>query len=147
MLNTDPNVRVLWYLNLRGIPYSQCVSHQTTRTNDKTLTAEKVQPPIMPRPDVAAIGTVYRRIPIVAIGRDIYNDTRLIISKLEKLFPEAPRISASSPDQKAIERLLEQWAVDSGVFVRASQLIPSGMWLQPVHASRNFEQNFSPDQC
>ena len=81
----------------------------------------------MPRPDVAAIGTQYRRIPVLAIGRDIYNDTRLILRKLEQLYPSNPSIAASSPDQKAIERLLESWAVDSGVFLRASQLIPSNM--------------------
>lgn len=81
----------------------------------------------MPRPDVAAIGTAYRRIPIVAIGRDIYHDTRLIISKLESLYPLQPAISSSSPEQQAVERLLEAWNVDAGVFARASQLIPSSM--------------------
>lgn len=81
----------------------------------------------MPRPDVAAIGTQYRRIPLAAIGRDIYNDTRLILRKLEQLYPDHPKISASTPDQKAIERLLEHWAVDGGLFVRAASLIPSNM--------------------
>ena len=78
----------------------------------------------MPRPDLKVIGTAYRRIPVLAIGRDIYNDTRLILSKLEELYPDATRISASAGDQKGIERLLERWVVDAGVFVRASQLIP-----------------------
>lgn len=84
----------------------------------------------MPRPDVAAIGTNYRRIPTLSIGRDIYNDTRLILRKLEELYPSSaahPRISSSSPDHQATERLLESWAVDSGVFTRASQLIPPSM--------------------
>lgn len=81
----------------------------------------------MPRPDVAAIGTNYRRIPLLSIGRDIYCDTRLILSKLETLYPSQPQISASTPDQKAIERLLEFWAIDNGLFMRAAQLIPSSM--------------------
>jgi glutathione S-transferase len=81
----------------------------------------------MPRPDVAAIGTNYRRIPVLSIGRDIYCDTRLIISKLETLYPSQPQISASAPDQKAIERLLEFWAIDNGLFARAAQLIPPSM--------------------
>lgn len=81
----------------------------------------------MPRPDLVAIGTVYRRIPVLSIGRDVYNDTRLILRKLEEFYPHATKISASSPDQKAFERLLEHWAVDNGLFARAAQLIPSNM--------------------
>lgn len=41
----------------------------------------------MPRPDLTALGVGYRRIPVVAIGRDIYHDTRLVLRKLEVLFP------------------------------------------------------------
>lgn len=81
----------------------------------------------MPRPDIAAIGTNYRRIPVVSIGRDVYNDTRLILRKLEELYPHGHKISTASPEEKAIERLLELWVVDSGVFMRAAQLIPSNM--------------------
>lgn len=80
----------------------------------------------MPRPDVEALGTKYRRIPIVVIGRNIYNDTRLILQKLEKLYPDHPQISASStssPDQMATEKLLEFWTVE-GLFARAAQLLP-----------------------
>jgi glutathione S-transferase len=76
---------------------------------------------------VAAIGTAYRRIPIVAIGRDIYHDTRLIISKLEALYPSQRAISSTAPEQQAVERLLEAWSIDAGIFARASQLIPSSM--------------------
>jgi len=100
--------RVVWYLNLRGIPYSECK-----------------QPPTLPRPDVAALGAVYRRIPVAAIGRDIYTDTRLILRKLEELFPDAPQIRATSPEHKAFERLLEYWTIDGGIFNRGSQLIPT----------------------
>lgn len=79
----------------------------------------------MPRPDLAALGVSYRRIPVLSIGRDIYNDTRLIIQKLETLFPPSsahPSISASSPSEHAIQKLLESWTVDSGIFPRAAQL-------------------------
>jgi hypothetical protein len=74
---------------------------------------------------VAAIGTAYRRIPLVAIGRDIYNDTRLIIQKLETMYPTHKQISSSTTDGKALEKLLQNWIVDGGVFPRASQLIPT----------------------
>ena len=62
----------------------------------------------------------------MAIGRDIYTDSRLILEKLEERFPDGA-IGASQPDQKAVEKLLERWTVDGGVFFRASQLIPVEM--------------------
>lgn len=84
------------------------------------------QPPILPRPDVKALGVTYRRIPLMAIGRDVYADTRIILLKLEELFPEG-KLGATDSDGKALEKLLESWAIDSGIFVRASQLIPPDM--------------------
>ncbi|KAI9695860.1 MAG: hypothetical protein M1836_005977 [Candelina mexicana] len=95
------------YLTLRGIEYSQCS-----------------QPPTLPRPDLDALGVSYRRIPILSIGRDIYCDTRLILEKLEERFPNGA-LSATEGDQKAVEKLLEKWTIDGGVFLRASQLIPA----------------------
>ena len=96
-----------------------------------TLSSFQLVPATMPRPAIAAIGTQYRRIPIVSIGKDIYNDTRLILSKLSTLYPASsqhPSLSPSNPESRAIERLLETWAVDAGgVFVRACQLIPPKM--------------------
>jgi len=47
----------------------------------------------------------------------------LIIEKLEARFPDGA-LGATEPDQKAIEKLLEKWCIDGGVFNRASQLIP-----------------------
>jgi hypothetical protein len=84
----------------------------------------------MPRPDVKALGVEYRRIPLLAIGRDVYHDTRLILSKLEVLFPASdahPSISATTFENKATEKLLEYWIIDGGIFTRAAQLIPSSM--------------------
>jgi glutathione S-transferase len=80
----------------------------------------------MPRPDLDAIGIKYRRIPIMAIGRDVYCDSRLILDKLEQLFP-AGTLGASQPDQRAVQKLLEKWTIDAGIFARASQLIPISM--------------------
>ncbi|KAI9814537.1 MAG: hypothetical protein M1832_005717 [Thelocarpon impressellum] len=101
--------RVAWYLTLRRIPFSQCM-----------------QPPVLPREDLKALGLSYRRIPIVSIGRDIYYDTRLILQKLEERFPDGA-LGASTPELKGVERLLEKWTVDGGIFARASQLIPLEM--------------------
>lgn len=68
----------------------------------------------------------YRRIPVMAIGKDIYCDTRLILSKLETLFPNNP-LGFHKPEQRAVQKLLETWAVQGGLFNRASQLIPPDM--------------------
>ncbi|EPS37611.1 hypothetical protein H072_8699 [Dactylellina haptotyla CBS 200.50] len=103
--------RVVWYLTLRRIPYVQCM-----------------QPNILPRPDVAQLGITYRRIPILSIGRDVYLDSRLIIRKLEELYPPSaahPSLSATTGDQKAIERLLDFFMTDSGIFRAASSCLPS----------------------
>ncbi|KAL2105253.1 hypothetical protein VUR80DRAFT_8677 [Thermomyces stellatus] len=49
---------------------------------------QTLQPGVMPRPDVAALGVNYSRIPVLSIGRDAYLDTRLLIRKLEALYHE-----------------------------------------------------------
>ncbi|GAB0135371.1 hypothetical protein EsDP_00003711 [Epichloe bromicola] len=102
--------RIIWYLALRGIPYIQCN-----------------QPPVMPRPDVARLGIGYRRIPILAIGRDIYLDTRLQLPKLEKLDTSAPRLGSASAEHRAIERLLSNLMNDAGIFNWAAALLPANL--------------------
>lgn len=81
----------------------------------------------MPRPDVARLGLHYRRIPIVAIGRDIYLDTRLQLPKLEELHPSIPRLGAQEADQQAVERLLSSFVIDGGLFGQAMQLLPTDL--------------------
>ena len=68
----------------------------------------------------------YRRIPVIALGRDVYCDTRLIFDKLEQWFPDSS-LGTNQPDQRAVQKLLEKWTIDAGVFARASQLIPTSM--------------------
>ena len=62
----------------------------------------------------------------MSIGRDVYCDTRLILSKLEQRFPDGA-LGAQQPEQRAIQELLERWTVDGGVFTRAAELIPTDM--------------------
>lgn len=112
--------RVIWYLTLRGIDYAQCI-----------------QPPWLPREDINALGVKYRRIPIMSIGRDVYCDTRLILQKLEERFPDGA-LSASQPDQKAVEMLLESYTIDGGIFLRAAQSIPPDM---PLLKDRKFTKD------
>lgn len=98
--------KIEWYLNLRGLKYS------------KNITRDR-----LPREQLQQLGIRYRRIPILAIGRDIYCDTRLIIEKLEQLFPDN-RLSAPDPFTQGLEYLFETWANEGGPFARTAQLIP-----------------------
>ncbi|KAI8725245.1 GST N-terminal domain-containing protein [Fusarium sp. LHS14.1] len=102
--------KLLWYLALRGIPYSQCI-----------------QPPLMPRPDISRLGISYRRIPILAVGRDVYLDTRLQIRKLEAMFPKLPRLGATDPDQLVVERAVSRLTNDGDMLATAMQLIPQDL--------------------
>lgn len=82
----------------------------------------------MPRPDVAALGINYRRIPICSIGRDVYLDTRLILAKLETLPTAQPRLAAApGTEHAALERLLSSLTVTGGPFVWAVSLLPPQM--------------------
>ncbi|OQV08453.1 Glutathione S-transferase, domain-containing protein [Cladophialophora immunda] len=95
-----------WYFALSGLKYFHCIVLNR-----------------LPRPVLEKLGIQYRRIPILAIGRDIYCDTRLIIDKLEELFP-ASRIGGKSPFEKGLGHLFENWLIDGGPFWRTAGLIP-----------------------
>ncbi|KAJ8109509.1 hypothetical protein OPT61_g7409 [Boeremia exigua] len=97
--------RVLWYLWLRGLEYDECI-----------------QPPVMPRPDLAAIDVQYRRMPIMAIGKDIYIDSRLVISKLESLYPNSA-LATTTAEQEGLRKLFENYG-DSSLFNNAVKLMP-----------------------
>jgi glutathione S-transferase len=46
---------------------------------------------MLPRPDLSdLLGIAYRRIPVLAIGNDVYCDTSLIAAALERRFPPSP---------------------------------------------------------
>lgn len=81
--------RIEYYLGLRGFKYSRCI-----------------QPPNLPQPDLTALGINYRRIPVLAIGRDIYMDTRIMIEKLESIYP-CNTLSSTEPFNRGIEKIIE----------------------------------------
>ncbi|KAK8088103.1 hypothetical protein PG997_003064 [Apiospora hydei] len=122
--------RVVWYLNLRKIPYTECL-----------------QPPILPRPDVAQLGVAYRRIPLLAIGRDVYLDTRLILQKLEALFPASeahPSLAAASDNAegRALHSgLLSAWTNDAG------GLFWNGVFLMPADLPGTNDPKFLADRA
>lgn len=87
----------------------------------------------MPREDLNALGISYRRIPLLAAGRDVYCDTRLILKKLEEWYPDGS-LGAKTGEHKAIETLLQQWT-DGIVFANAVLMIPTS---QPILNNEKF---------
>ena len=100
--------RTEWYLTLRGIPYHVC------RTDTK-----------MPRPVLDRLGVHYRRIPVLAVGRDIYCDSRCILEHLERLYTASPQLGSPDSFSEGMERILESWIFDGGPFARTAGLIPA----------------------
>ncbi len=80
---------------------------------------------MMPRPDLAALGVAYRRIPVLAIGRDVYLDSRQQFSRLEGLDVSAPKLRGGSGEQQALEKLFSIYITDAGVFRWLAQLLIS----------------------
>jgi len=55
----------------------------------------------LPRPELSeTMGITYRRVPIVAIGRDVYADTSLISSTLERRYPTSAGYGTLFPHRK-----------------------------------------------
>lgn len=118
--------KVVWYLALRQIPY-----------------AEVKQPLIMPRPDVQAIGVAYRRIPLMTIGKDVYCDTRIMLRKLEELFPEG-RIGATTPEGRALQTLLDVWHNEAGLFMKGAGSLPLEFFKNEAFAKDRQEMTGRP---
>ncbi|GIZ44822.1 hypothetical protein CKM354_000800900 [Cercospora kikuchii] len=103
--------RMTSYLALRNIPYAECL-----------------QPPILPRPDMEALGVKYRRSPVMAIGREVYVDTRIMIAKLEELFPaSAEHPGLSMPETTGLAGLLQKLMVDVSVFSKVVSQVPQDL--------------------
>lgn len=101
------HVLKLILITLQGLPFSQIQV-----------------PPNMPRPILQErLGINYRRIPIMAIGRDIYIDSRLMLAKLETFFSEG-KLGSDDPFKSGFEDMLEEFIIDGGPFWRTTGCIP-----------------------
>nr|POF01176.1 hypothetical protein CFP56_21124 [Quercus suber] len=134
--NSDQEIILFWYdisifsrkmdyyLTLRGIPYRRCI-----------------QPPNMPRPGLQKLGIGYRRIPILAIGRNIYCDTRLIIEKLETLYVDKPKLGSDVPFERGLEKVFEGWVIEGGPFWKTAGCMPlsSPILSDPVWMKDRFD--------
>lgn len=73
-------------LSMCGIPFQTCE-----------------QPFVMPRPILADLGVTYRRIPVNAIGKDLYADNRVFLEAIQNIFPGKAKALARSPADHAYE--------------------------------------------
>ena len=78
----------------------------------------------MTRPDLRWLGISYRRTPTIAIGRDVFIDTHMIISRLEEVFPPSEQHPAFSPRKTAgLAALLYKLTISS-IFYNAVTILP-----------------------
>ncbi|KAF5387812.1 hypothetical protein D9615_000378 [Tricholomella constricta] len=87
--------------------------------------------PVLPRPEITdLLGVTYRRIPILAIGNDVYCDTSLIVSALERRFPASAGYGTIFPQAKngggAVNGLAKASAnfFENALFPAAANLLP-----------------------
>jgi len=86
----------------------------------------------LPRPEITEyLGVTYRRIPILAIGNDVYCDTSIIVNALERRFPATdgygtlfpPRKHGKNADTGLIKAFAKFYG-DNTLFPPATNLIP-----------------------
>ena len=86
----------------------------------------------LPRPDLAErFGLTYRRIPVLAVGKDLYCDSSLMAAVLERRFPASegfqtlfPRRKGSDKSDTGIVKALSMTYSDRALFYLGSQLLP-----------------------
>jgi glutathione S-transferase len=76
------------------------------------------QPLMLPRLALQGLGIQYRRIPLLAIGKDIYCDSTAIVARLQEI--ANPKILSTTPADMAFE------AFSTRVFWGSWPLIPAG---------------------
>jgi len=75
------------------------------------------QPMVLPRPDLEALGVTYRRIPVLAVGKDIYCDSSKIIDVVVSKLAKSGSITTSPAD-----KAYEDWG--NNAFQEALSLVP-----------------------
>jgi glutathione S-transferase len=88
------------------------------------------QPNVLPRPDFAAKGITYRRIPLLSIDGDMYADSGLIVARLCQL--------------AEVRNDLAMQLVGQGMFGLAAALIPYKLLADPVFLKDRAELTGTP---
>ena len=95
--------------------------------------SELTQPAVLPRPDLKALSITYRRIPLLAIGRDVYADSSAILSAILNRLGASEKIETTPADAayeawgnetfKSVLPLLPPQATQSEAFVKDRESI------------------------
>lgn len=103
-------------------------------------------PSMMPRPLLkSTFGLTYRKIPVLAIGREIYCDTSLIIEAIEHFFPTSAGYGTVYPEFPAVDEWTYRglargfasfWA-DRPLFRTTTGLIPPSVWRTSFGSDRS----------
>ena len=111
-MSTPPST---WHTNKTPdfSPYGLKVRHALAGNGISFLRSD--QPMVLPRPILDRLDITYRRIPVLAIGKDVYADSARIIDELQKRYNKL----AASPADKAYE------AFGISVFAAALNAIPA----------------------
>jgi len=88
-------------------------------------------PMVPPRPQLEALGIDYRRVPVLAIGRDVYCDTMIIATALDRHFPSSkgyplifsPRKDGGKVDAGAL-KAFSAFYTDKVLFALGQQAVP-----------------------
>ncbi|KAG6854755.1 hypothetical protein C0991_001182 [Blastosporella zonata] len=100
--------------------------------------------PVLPRPEITDfLGIPYRRIPVLAIGNDVYCDTSLIASTLERRFPPTDGYGTIFPQSKhggftntGVTKIFAK-LYESNVFPIAANLLPWEAFPKPFILDRS----------
>ena len=79
--------------------------------------SELPQPAVLPRPDLEALDITYRRIPLLAVGRDVYADSSAIIDVILNQLGGKNKVATSKAD-----KAFEVWGNDT--FASVLPLLP-----------------------
>ena len=95
--------------------------------------SELTQPAILPRPDLKSLSITYRRIPLLAIGRDVYADSSIILSAILGRLGASSKIATHASDRayevwgnetfRSVLPLLPPQATQSEAFVKDRESI------------------------
>jgi hypothetical protein len=101
---------------------------------------------MMPRPILRnTFGLTYRKIPVLAIGREIYCDTSLIIEALEHYFPTSDGYGTVYPEFKGTQewvyrglvRVFASFWIDVSISILSYSVLPVAP-LEGSHAGERF---------
>ena len=99
---------------------------------------------IPPRPELLTLGIPYRRVPVLAIGNDVYCDSTLIIDVLERRFPQSdgypsfypPRVGSQGRADTGLAKALSTYWVNNVVQSMAIMTLDFGAFPKELQEDR-----------